>query len=184
MRLLITVSDIAEYRDVTTNVPAKRITPMIREAQDIDLRELLGEKLYDKVVEDISPLNYPELDELIKPALCYWAYARIVKNNRLTITSNGVVNKNLDGSVQASDQSVSIAIGDARDNAIAYANRLITYLDKNASDYPEWVCRCEKVQRGSSRITAVGNNKDINDAVKDEINKQSIIGNRGIRFNF
>jgi hypothetical protein len=181
MRLLITISDIAQYRDVTTHVKDKRVDPMIREAQEIDLRNLLGETLYDKVVEDISPLNYPELDAVINPAMCYWAYARLLKNNRITITSNGVVNKNVDGSVQAVDQAIAIALSDARDVAKNYANRIVKFLDDNSTDYPEWKCKGNGA-RGSIRITAVGDSKSINDAVKDDVNRNSLYGNRGLGY--
>jgi hypothetical protein len=182
MRQIITVENIATYRDITSNVPSKRVVPFINEAQDIDLRNVLGKDLFDKVVEDISPLNYPELDAYIIPCLSYWAYARIVRNNRATVTSNGVVQKNVDGSVQGNDQSVTFLITDAKEAAAAYANRLIDFLNENSADYPEWGASCHKPNvKGSIKISAVGDSKDYNEAVKDEVNRQSLYGNNGNR---
>lgn len=180
MRLIITTEDISTYRDLTSNIPTKRITPFIREAQEFDLRNLLGVELYDKVVDDISPLNYPNLDAYLIPCLSYWAYARFVKNNRATMTSNGVVFKNVDGSVQASDQAVGYLITDANEAAANYANRLVDYLNDNVADYPEWAksCHCRKV-RGAVKISAVGDTTTVNDFVKNEANKQSILGGNG-----
>ena len=180
MRLIITTEDISTYRDLTSNIPTKRITPFIREAQEFDLRDLLGVELFDKVVDDISPLNYPDLDAYMIPCLSYWAYARFVKNNRATMTSNGVVFKNVDGSVQASDQAVAYLITDANNAAANYANRLIEYLNKKEADYPEWAksCHCNRV-KGAVRISAVGDTVTVNDFVKNEANKQSIRGGNG-----
>jgi hypothetical protein len=180
MRLIITTEDIGTYRDLTTNIPTKRVTPFIREAQDLDLRNLLGPDLYNKVVEDTSPLNYPLLDAYLVPCLCYWTYSRFVKNNRATMTSNGVVFKNTDGSVQANDTAVSMLITDANEAAANYANRLVEYLNNNVALYPEWAksCHCHKV-KGSVRINAVGDTETVNDYVKNEVNKRSIIGGNG-----
>lgn len=175
MRTIITISDIQQYRPITPNVAGGRIEPFIRETQEIDLRNLLGAKLYDKVVEDISPLNYPELDEYIKPILSYRTYARLIQHNRITITSNGVVNKTVEGSVQASTADVSAQVGMAREVAVNYENRLIEYLNCNASEYPEWKCGGEK-GNGTIRLSAAGNNVDYRDAVADEINRQSGVG--------
>jgi hypothetical protein len=180
MRQIITVEDIATYRDVAANIPAKRYTPFINESQELNLRNLLGDELYDKVVDDISPLNYPLLDPLIIPCLCYWTYARFVKNNRVTVTSNGVVSKNVDGSVQSNDGAVAMLITDANEAAANYANRLIKYLNENSKDYPEWSKSCHyKNVIGSIKVTAVGDSESINDYVKKEVNKNSLFGSNG-----
>lgn len=175
MRLIISLSNIQQYRPITENFYGKRIDPFIRESQDIDLRNLLGEDLFDKVVEDISPLNYPELDAYIVPVLCYRTYARLIQHNRITITSNGVVNKTVDGSVQASNADVTAQVSAAKEAAVNYENRLIKYLNKNSANYPEWKCGGE-TGNGTIRLSAAGDKVDYRDAVADEINRQSGVG--------
>jgi hypothetical protein len=175
MRNIITIEDIKRYRPLTNNVAGGRIEPFITETQELDLRNLLGAELYDKVVEDISPLNYPELDELIVPVLAYRTYARLITHNRVTVTSNGVVNKTVEGSVQASTADVHAQVGLAKEAAVNYEERLVKFLNDNAKDYPEWKCGGSKTT-GSIRISAAGDKVDYRDAVADEVNRQSGAG--------
>ena len=173
---LITVEDIATYRPLSSNIPAARVEPFIREAHDLDLRELLGVDLYNKVVEEISPMNYLDLHPYLKPVLCYRAFARFVKSNRITLTSNGVVGKVVEGSQQSNSTDVHAIVSSATEAAMVYEQRLVEFLDANYADYPEWL-KCKHSKRsGSIRISAAGNKEDYRDAVADVVNRQSGTG--------
>lgn len=90
MNLLITRSDIAQYKQISKTPYDEKLNEQILDAQIIDLQPLLGERLYNKIVS--APENYTELlnggpysynDESfncygLKMILSYYAYARYV----------------------------------------------------------------------------------------------------------
>jgi hypothetical protein len=88
----------------------------------------------------------------------------------------------VDNAAEKTAEAARNAAADAKEAAAAYANRLIDFLNENSADYPEWGASCHKPNvKGSIKISAVGDSKDYNEAVKDEVNRQSLYGNNGNR---
>jgi hypothetical protein len=173
MRQIITANDIKKYRSISDFAPVGKITPFIMDAQIVELKNLLGKDLFLKVVENISPLNYPELDPMIEPILAFYSYQRYVVQSQTNVTAFGVVQKNTDFSTSATDKTISRITAQAREMAKVYEDILIEFLDENIDNYPEWKSRCNRKGKNSGTIgySVVGDKKDINDFVKDEVNR-------------
>ncbi len=104
--LLINKHDIAKYVQITGKRNDDMIEQFIREAQEIDLRNLLCENYYNKLLLNISEFSellkggsYVWQDETylndgLKKVLVYFAYARYVKRGSYTDTAFGMVTKN------------------------------------------------------------------------------------------
>ncbi len=163
MTLLISLSDFTPYKAISANINAtKKLEPYILEAQEFDLRPILGEELYNAVVADFElspPLqNYSDLfngsswtisghtykHEGLIPALCYFAYARYKLNSNTEDTAFGTVVKRNNESEPASDKAVARQADQARSGAMAYVNRVIHFLNDNSQDYPLWINSCNK----------------------------------------
>lgn len=105
MQLVITRDDIAKYRQIAKSPNNDKLNECILEAQLLDLKPLIGEKLFDNILtrpEDHSELlnggiythdgieysNYG-----LKMVLAYLAYARYVMFSNVTDTPYAIVEK-------------------------------------------------------------------------------------------
>jgi hypothetical protein len=177
MRTLLTIAQLKKYRSISDYCKVEALNPFVNEAAIVELRNLLGKPLYNKFVEDISPLNYPALEPYIEPVLAYYSYARWLSKQQVNVTAFGVVQKRTDFSDAVNDKTLMRLVGEAREMAKVFEQDLIEYLNENPTTYPEWKQTCVKrsPNAGAIRIGAVGNDKDINDFVKEEVNKYGYI---------
>lgn len=146
---LVSLTDLKEYRALG-NIPEKRAYTFIQEAQENDLRPILGDPLYKDFMDNLTQTKYIELLNGkaytvsgytidfpgVKPMLCYFALARIVANNQVNITSYGVVQKSVEQSEQVEPAMVKMQVTELRSVAISYQNRLIEFLRESQTTYP------------------------------------------------
>jgi hypothetical protein len=173
MTLLISLSDFTPYKAISANINAtKKLEPYILEAQEFDLRPLLGEELYNAIVEDFEARpSLPDYSDLFNgcewtisghtykhegliPVLCYFAYARYKLNSNTEDTAFGTVTKRNNESDPASEKTINRQADQARSGAMSYFSRVQNYLNDNSVDYPLWVNSC-KTKRGRGRITDI-----------------------------
>lgn len=105
MQLLITRSDIAQYRQISKTPHDDKLKEAILDAQLLDLQPLLGENLYNKITSE--PESYAELmsggpyehdgiDYMnygLKMVLAYFAHARYLMFSSAIDTPFSVVEK-------------------------------------------------------------------------------------------
>lgn len=105
MQPLITRDDIAKYRQIAKSPNNDKLSESILDAQLLDLKPLLGEKLFDKIIT--SPEDHAELldggiyahDGIeysnygLKMALAYFTYARYVMFSQVTDTPYAIIEK-------------------------------------------------------------------------------------------
>lgn len=179
MANLITISDFADYRAISTNVnDVKRLDPYIAEAQEFDLKALLGQYLYDDFVKNItntiyqSLLNGKEYTDTsgynviykgIKPVLVYYAYSRFLANDNIKSTASGFVIKRQDEySEPISEKTMSRLIQQAESSALSYFEGVKKFLNDNYSIYPLWkYCGINTNKRSGCNISSVGGNQCI-----------------------
>jgi hypothetical protein len=174
MTLLISISDFTPYKAISANLNVvKKLEPYILEAQEFDLRPLLGDELYNAVVEDFeaspSLQVYGDLfngsdwtvgshtykhNGLI-PVLCYFAYARYKTNSNVEDTAFGTVTKRNIESEPVSEKTIARQSDQARSGAMAYWYKVEKFLCDNSEDYDLWVNGCKPKKR--TRISDVEN---------------------------
>lgn len=105
MQPLITRDDIAKYRQIAKTSNSDKLNESILDAQLLDLKPLLGEKLFDSIIA--NPEQHNELldggvytyDGIeysnygLKMALAYFAYSRYVMFSHVTDTPYAIVEK-------------------------------------------------------------------------------------------
>lgn len=121
MQPLITRDDIAKYRQIAKSPNNDKLNESILDAQLLDLKPLLGEKLFDSIVA--NPVSHKDLldggiythDGIeysnygLRMALAYFAYARYVMFSHVTDTPYSIVEKrNPDSQPIASETKKSV----------------------------------------------------------------------------
>jgi hypothetical protein len=143
---------------LNTNEVAQ-LTPKILEAQDFDLRPILGDEFYFALVNDAPSFEtYDQLwngctytfggreytHEGIKAFLVYATYARYSADSATIATATGFVQKGSQYSEHISEKTVSRLVEQARSGSQVYADRFMLFLDRNKQDYPLWLQNCKQ----------------------------------------
>lgn len=170
---LITISDFNSLRSLSSNLnAAKKLDPYILEAQQFDLKPLLGNSFFLSICNDYVNGEFTDYVDLfngsewtesgktyrhegLKSVLIYFSYARYVIESATNETAYGVVNKTDQYSQSAEDKTLIRKRDTAYSGAQAYWVDVKRFLDYNYLDYPLWE-NCDK-QVNKSRITAVSN---------------------------
>lgn len=167
MTQLITISDIKDLKTISLNTNTeKKLDPFILEAQQFDLKKLMGDAFYLDFMNDFdgspSLSTYSDLfngttficggytykHEGIKTVLAYLAYARYVLNSNVESTAFGTVNKITAESRSVDEKTINRLYAQAYNGAMEYWADVKKYL--NEQDYELWDL-CEK----GTNITAI-----------------------------
>ena len=143
----------------------------ILEAQNIDLRNQLGDALYMAIFNEGT--TSPRIKAILEPntfngccgdsslhfgllkALAYYAYARIVKTGSNTQTRYGMVQKSDEYSTGTILKERIAAYEDAFATADSYMAGVLDYIVANNKDYPEY-CRGGRMNNNRLRINMIG----------------------------
>ena len=163
---LITIDDIKLFKPISINTDiAKFLTPYIQEAQEFDLKEILGVPFYLDLVENITEPDYADLfngksytwngrnyEHLgIKPCLIYLTYARFLQNSNQSVTAYGVVHKQNDYSEKVSEATMNRIINQAMAGAKSYEISFKEYLNRFPNEFPIYENCCSQ-NSGSKKI--------------------------------
>jgi hypothetical protein len=176
--LLISLIDFAPYKALSTNLTTvKNLDPYILEAQEFDLKKLLGRELFIDLLDDFdaSPsltkyedlfngLSYEYQDVKYQhrglvPVLCYYSYARYILNSGGHSTDYGLRKKINQDSEEVSEKEKARRVTQAREGAVAYWNDVKVFLDHykiiDPDTYEFWNCTT-KGATGLPRINGIG----------------------------
>ena len=167
MANLITYSDFAAIRDVSSNINStKRIDPYILESQEMDIRPLLGDIFFQEVINNQSTYTtllsggtytyegYTYSFQGLKKVHVYYAYARLLLNDDIKSTPSGFKNKITQESEPISETTRNRMANQNREAADTYWKQCYDFLCRqDSSIYDNW---CGKKQGNSqSKITAI-----------------------------
>lgn len=150
--LLISLQDLKDLRP-TAEIDAVRWKPYVTEAQDQDLRPILGDGLYYQLMQTPTATIYSELlngksytyngqtvyFDGLKPMLGYFTLARLIQNNQINIVRFGVVSKVVNQSQNVDPQVLRQVVNEMRSNAMTYKNQVDTFLLNNQSTYTLYI---------------------------------------------
>lgn len=142
--LLISEKFVKDNTSLSDNINSKTLLPAIREAQEIGLREILGDRLLDALknaAEDgiDKPENLRFKNILINAQfyLAYQVVADICFQTAVKIDNAGILRVVDERMESVSLEEVSQVRGYWQKRADFYKMRLQQYLTKNSSQYPE-----------------------------------------------
>lgn len=145
---LISAQDLKDYTLVSNNVDDSLLHNAIIEAQEITTQELLGTKLYKKIIslvktDDINlPGNakYKELlDEHITKVVLYDALLRAIPYIHYKVVNKGITTQSSEYSTTTSIQEMEFLIDQIKNNKEFFATRLANHLLAHIQLYPEYM---------------------------------------------
>lgn len=177
---IISVSDFAGRITLPTNLRTDILNPYITDSEDFDLCELMGNTFFydfmgsfneDGTQKESASQAYKDLytgvtytykevqyvSPGIKPVLVYFAGARLIKGLDMHITPNGMMQKRNEFSDHSELKEKVFQSSQYENQAIAYWNKCVIYLDANKADFEHWRSTCCEHQSGyRPRMKAVG----------------------------
>ena len=135
---------------LNANVDDEYIEPAINEAEDVYLRELLGDKLLDTITymidqETLANQYLVLVDTYIKPYLTYMVQSLICVPLQYKIRNAGIVSQ-YDQGFTTSNVKDTMYLKEYYDSkAQFYGNRITVYLQKNSNDFPEYAYNDENI---------------------------------------
>ena len=141
--LFITQRDIVRNSIMSGKVDYYKIIQFVRVSQEIDVQNLLGTDLYNRISADIIAGtltgNYLSLvTDFIQPTLIWFAQMNYIPFSAYTIAKGGVYKHQAENSQSVDKNEVDYLVGKAREYANYYSTRLVDYLCFNSSLFPEY----------------------------------------------
>lgn len=143
--LLTSERFVKSVTSIDDNLAGKFLQPAIREAQDVQLREILGgallrslkQKVGDNTIGGEGNEHYQELLDECQYFLAYTAVVEVQNKASYKIANAGVVKTSDEREINASDEEIGRQAFYYQSKADSYAYLLQTWLLKNRSFFPE-----------------------------------------------
>lgn len=138
---IISVQDVKNNAYVDSNVDELSINNAIQLAQDIDLQNLIGTELYNYIIETGDALEDPYLTLVlskIKPLLVWQAVYNLVNLKTAKIATTSVAKDSNDNTNTLEIKDLNRLAGVIKGYKTHYERMLLTYLQKNGQDFPEY----------------------------------------------
>ena len=141
--LFIKREDLVRNSIIDGNVDYDKIIQFVKVAQEIDIQNLLGTDLYNRISADIIAGNlsgdYLSLvNTYIQPTLIWFAQMNYIPFSAYTIAKGGVYKHQAENSQSVDKNEVDYLVAKAREYANYYSTRLVDYLCFNSSLFPEY----------------------------------------------
>ena len=162
---LISPNFVRTNTNISNNLQDKFLQSAIREATDMDLHELVGSNLLNKlkIIIDKDEINNPEniiYKQILDISKYFIAYSVI---SRLTVISSIKID-NIGANVTGDDNVKTLDLDDVfriekfyRDKADFYKKRIQDFLKENYSKIPELSeCECYKVKSNTYSASSTG----------------------------
>lgn len=141
--LFVSIDDIKRNTIIDGNVDTDKIIQFVKISQQIHVRDKLGSKLYDKISNDIIngtlTGDYLELtNEYIKPMLIHFAMVDYFPFAAYQLQKGGFTKHISENSEGLSTREIDRLIEKEQNFATYYAERLIDFICKDTSKFPEY----------------------------------------------
>ena len=148
MVVLLKDNVLTENTPLGGNIDVDKLRQCILDAQATRLEELLGEELYNKIVEDYSDEtlegDYLKLyEDYLVPFLIRQSAVEYLKIGAYSIGNNGIVVPTPQNTTAITEAQLASLINTQETKADMYADRMYRWLCKNS--LPEWNSSSDKV---------------------------------------
>ena len=128
---------------IDDNVDSENIKKLIIRATEVNLYDILGTRLYNKICTDaaantITGYYKTLLDDYIQTFLTYWVESYAPSELSYRITNKGTVQKNSQDSNQASDLEISRLTKAKESMAQSFGDKMVKYIKNNLIQFPEY----------------------------------------------
>ena len=142
--LFINRDDLVRFTSANGNIDTDKFIQYIFIAQEIQIQRFLGTELYQQLETKITNNNLTGhyltlVQDYIKQPLSHWAMVEFLPFSAYSISNNGIFKRTAENSVNADKNEVDFLIEKERTTAQYFSNRLIDYLQDQASaHFPEY----------------------------------------------
>lgn len=145
--LMVTPESVFQNTLISGDLDQDKLVPHIEAAQDIDLFNLLGQNLYERIdnliadgeIRDAGNENYLDLvQRYITPYLQQYAAARFLQYARYTVSEKGVFIHSATNATQASQDDIDRLVRDIIERGERYGQNMWDHICSNSSRYPEY----------------------------------------------
>jgi len=143
--LFINRTDLVRNSIIDGNVDTDKFIQFIKVAQQIDIQNLLGTDLYNKIGTDIAAGgtgltgNYLTLvNKYVQPTLIWFAQMNYIPFAAYQIKNGGVFKHSSETAQNVDKNEVDYLVSKAREYANYYSTRLVDYLSFNDNLFPEY----------------------------------------------
>jgi len=141
--LFINRTDLVKNSIISGSTDTDNFIQFIKVAQQIDIQNLLGTDLYNKISADIVAGslagNYLSLvNTYVQPTLIWFAQMNYIPFAAYKITGKGVLKGTSEQSQTVDKNEVDYLVSKAREYANYYSTRLVDYLSFNDNLFPEY----------------------------------------------
>ena len=141
--LFINRTDLVKNSIIDGNVDTDKFIQFIKIAQQIDIQNLLGTDLYNKISADIVAGslagNYLSLvNTFVQPTLIWFAQMNYIPFAAYQIKNGGVFKHTSETAQNVDKNEVDYLVAKAREYANYYSTRLVDYLSFNDNLFPEY----------------------------------------------
>ena len=159
MTYFISIEELKQNNVINANVDSEYIEPALREAQDIFLREIIGDTLYSTIENKINGNTLTGkyltlVNQYIKPYLENRMLASLVVPISMKIRNAGVIQQYDQGFNSSNVKDVAYLADYYNGRVEFYENRMTEYLKKNINDIPEYAYSSQNVTNPSQTHTA------------------------------
>lgn len=138
-QLIIEPEYLAASSFVDLNIDSTKLIPYIIEAQQLKLEPLIGSALTRKMMGSDLTFEYDLLKErFLNYALLHWALAEYLVHAPFQVSQGGVYKHESTDSETASSHDVATLVQHENYKADVFGRRLIDFLNKNTTYYPEY----------------------------------------------
>ena len=143
--LFINRTDLIRNSIMDGNVDTDKFIQFIKIAQEIDVQQIMGTKMYDGLTTAIPNIDLPAnarwktvLDDYIAPMLIWYAQSNYMPFAAYQIKNGGVFKHTSENAQSVDKNEIDFLVEKARTNAEWYSRRFIDFMSFNQSTYPEY----------------------------------------------
>jgi len=143
--LFINRTDLIRNSIMDGNVDTDKFIQFIKIAQEIDVQQIMGTKMYDGLTTAIPNIDLPAnarwktvLDDYIAPMLIWYAQSNYMPFAAYQIKNGGVFKHTSENSQSVDKNEIDFLVEKARTNAEWYSRRFIDFMSFNQTTYPEY----------------------------------------------
>ena len=142
--LLISEDYIKSNSALNDNIFGKYLTPVIREAQELNLQLYLGECLYKTILNMVADNSITAstneaykalLDDYVQPYLLYQVQANLIPTINVKLGNIGSVVSNDEHIATLSQGNIELVQSDFQHKADFYAQRMLNFILNHSSEF-------------------------------------------------
>ena len=146
--LFISRTDLVKNSIIDGSIDTDKLLGFLKVSQQIDIQNLLGTELYNKISADITSGagggaglsgDYLTLvNDYVQPALIWFAQMNYIPFAAYSITNKGILKGSSETAQNVDKNEVDYLVSKAREYANYYSTRMVDYLCFNDNLFPEY----------------------------------------------